>query len=331
MSEYKISKNDEIVVWAPSSPAPFLFPKRFKRAINALADRGYRNIRIGESCKKNLTYDIGFSKYLAEEFHSYLTNEDTKAIFFAVGGWTTSALFPFIDWELVRANKKVLVGYSDATSLLLACYAKAGMMGFHGPMVISEWGEYGGPWQYTVERLEEQLFSENLYIDLKPPYYWTEEKLWWDKEDLRKRSNSGRGEWRFFKKGKAEGVLIGGNLNTISFLLGTEYMPSLEGAILFFETEGYSPDKLLAYLMQLKFHGVFDDISGLIIGRHSNPVLASSGESSFEKILHNVFDEYNFPILVDVDLGHTEPMITLPIGGQALIESDHNLFRIYKN
>lgn len=331
MSEYKITKDDGIVVWAPSSPAPFLFPKRFKRAIDSLNAYGYRNIKIGESCRQNQFYNNDFAKILAEEFHSYLIDESIKSIFFAVGGWTTSTLFPYIDWELVRENKKVLVGYSDATSLLLACYAKSGMKSFHGPMVISEWGEHGGPWQYTVEKLEEQLCNESSYLDLKPPDYWTQERLWWDKEDFRKRRISGRGEWHFFKGGKTEGVLIGGNLNTISFLIGTEYMPSLKGAILFFETEGFSPDRLLAYLMQLRFHGVFNDICGLIIGRHSNPEVTSSGESSFRNVLHHMFDGYNFPILLDVDLGHTEPMITLPIGGIAMLDSKQNLFRIYKN
>ncbi|PFD34739.1 hypothetical protein CN285_25015 [Bacillus cereus] len=323
-----LKKDDKLVVWAPSSPAPFLFPNRFERALEALKTRGY-NIQVGESCKKNITYDLNFAKNLVEEFHQYLLDDEIKGIIFAVGGWTTIALLPYINWNLLKENPKPIIGYSDATALLLAAYKETGQKTFHGPMVISEWGEFNGPWEYSITNFENALFTKNTSFDLLPPKEWTQEVLWWDKEDGRRRLSNGKGEWRIFNHGKCEGILIGGNLNIISLMLGTKYMPSFKDKILFLETEGYSPDKFLAYLMQLQLHNVFNEIKGLIIGRHSNPISSSSGAESFDEILNYFFGKVDIPIMLDVDLGHTEPMVTLPIGGSAVIDTESKLLKVF--
>lgn len=323
----RLSKTDKIVIWAPSSSAPYLFPKRFKRALKHLEIRGY-NFIIGESCKREKKFELNSVVELAKEFHDYLRNDEIKGIFFATGGWSTIALFPYIDWDIVKSNPKVILGYSDATSLLLACYAKAGIKTYHGPMVISEWGEYGGPWEYTIQSLEKQLFDNCKYIDLQPPDEWTHESLYWDKEDNRRRIVNGLGKWKIYKEGSTEGILIGGNLNTLSLILGTEYMPTLKNNVLFIETENYSEEKFLAFMMQLEIHNVFKEISGLIIGRHANPITGDDSNSSMSKILDIIFRNKDFPIIIDVDLGHTEPMITLPIGGRIMINTRKNLIRV---
>ncbi|KQU24360.1 hypothetical protein ASG61_20800 [Bacillus sp. Leaf75] len=325
-----LKKNDKLVVWAPSSPAPFLFPTRFERALTQLKERGY-NIQVGESCTRNIDYKIDFFYKLADEFHHYLLNDKIKGIIFATGGWTTITLLDYINWEIVKEYPKPIIGYSDATALLLAVYSQTGQKTYHGPMVISEWGEYGGPWTYSSENFENILFTEQCEFNLVPAEEWTHEILWWDKDDHRKRLVSGKGGWRVFNPGKCEGILVGGNLNVISLMLGTNYMPSFRGKVLFIETESYSPDKFLAYLTQLKLHNVFNDIQGLIIGRHSNPIPSNSGFNSFEQILTLILNDIDdIPVLLDVDIGHTEPMLTIPIGGRVLIDTQSSLLRVFK-
>jgi muramoyltetrapeptide carboxypeptidase len=326
----QITKKDKIVVWAPSSPAPYLFPKRFERSLENLKKNGYINISIGDSCKKNIKYHKNFAMDMANEFHEYLLDDEIKAIIFAVGGWTTITILPFIDWEIVRDNPKPIVGYSDATALLLAINKKTNLQTFHGPMIIPEWGEDEGPWDYTKSNFESMLLTPSQELKLNPPEYWTQEILWWDKEDNRRRKASGKGAWRTYKHGYCNGELVGGNLNVMSLMLGSEYIPDFTDKILFLETEGYSPDKFLAFLTQLELNNVFNEINGLIIGRHSNPIAASSGATSFNEILDFMFQKYDFPIILDVDLGHTEPMITLPIGGHAHINTEKNVFSVGK-
>lgn len=325
----QLKKTDKIAVWAPSSPAPYLFPRRFERSLNELKKRGY-NVYVGDSCKKNISYQKEFAKDIVKEFHKFLLDDEIKAIIFAVGGWTTISLLEHIDWALVKEYPKPVIGYSDATALLLAINHLTGQETFHGPMIVPEWGEFNGPWDYSIYNFENLLFKNKTYLDLHAPKEWTQEILWWDKEDSRKRSITGDSDWISYKPGKCEGALVGGNLNVISLMLGTDFIPSFDNKILFIETEGFSPDKFLAYLLQLKLHRVFDQIKGLIIGRHSNPVASSSGSKSFNEILDYVFEEYNFPILLDVDLGHTEPMLTLPIGRKVLLNSSEKLIRILK-
>lgn len=316
-------EGSKIGIWTPSSSAPFLFPNRFKRALGALENFGFF-VETGNSCNYNQQYQPGFQQKLVDEFHDFIIRADIDAIVFSTGGWSSIALLPYINWELIKNNPKPIIGYSDATSFLLACYKMTGLVTFHGPMVISEWGEYESPWAYTINNFL-KVVNLNESLVLTPPEYWTQENLWWDKEDNRKRKVNGKSKWTFYREGYCKGTLIGGNLTTLSLLLNTTYFPDCKNSILFIETEGYSPDKFLAFMMQLKISGYLDVISGLIVGKHSNPLKTSSGNIDFNNILNIVLDK-EIPVLIDVDMGHTEPMITLPIGGEAIINSATNEF-----
>lgn len=313
-------------VWTPSSPAPFLFPIRYQRAISAIQKRGYSVIE-GASCAKKHEFSPNFDRELAKDFHCLLTNPKVDAILFSTGGHSTISVLPHINWELIKQYPKPVIGYSDATVFLLAYYKMTQIISFHGPMVISEWGEYGGPWEYTVKHFEQVLFSREC-IRLHPPDYWTDEQLRWDEEDTKRRLPKGKGKWRLIKTGKAIGKLIGGNLPTLSLLVGSPFFPDLTNCILFLEAHQLTPDHFYAYLMQLKLARKLDKICGLIIGRYAQPKPTSSGFQSFDQIVKIVFEHHQIPILVDVDIGHTEPMLTLPIGGLVKLDSENNDFSL---
>lgn len=322
-----LKRGSKVLIWAPASPGPYLYPRRFHRAIDALIQQGFE-VEISDSCKSNQDFEVDFAERLVGEFHSYLKRKDIDAIWYATGGWTTIALLPLIDWDLVRLHPKHIIGYSDATSLLLACYAKTDLVTFHGPMVIPEFGEQGGPWEYTVSNLWSVINRKDDFQTCIPPDTWTEEILWWDKEDHRRRKPTQKGEWRYFQNGYAEGIIVGGNLATLSLLLGTDYFPQNKDMILFIETQDFSPDQFLAYLSQLKISGVFDRTSGLIVGRHANSNATSNGIQSFDRMLTIALTDLDIPVLIDVDLGHTEPMLTIPIGAKVVLDSQEIGFTI---
>ena len=150
-----------------------------------------------------------------------------------------------------------------------------------------------------------------------PPETWTDELLLWDRNDDRRRRPRGKADWIGLIRGETEGPLAGGCLATIDLLCGTPYMPDLTGHVLFLEDEGISCDKLCAFLTSLKQRGILDNISGLIIGRISRPNLSDSPGYQLKTVARECLGNLGIPVAWGVDLGHTEPMLTLPIGIKA--------------
>lgn len=317
-----------IAIWCPSSPAPILFPTRFQRAVRNIQSNNFK-VMLGHSCSKLQRFDKNYKDSLTAELYTYLKNPRVDIILFATGGLTTATLLDVLDWDFIKKYPKPIIGYSDATSFLLAYNAKTGLECFHGPMLISEWGECGGLNSYSLEIFNSVI--SNLEVFLTPPRFWTEEFLFWDKEDIRPRIMKKNKGWFWYRNGVAEGKLVGGNLSTICLMQGTDFLPSFRNCILFLEEDSCTPDEMYAKLQSLKLSGVFEEISGLVIGKVANKKVSSSGLSDFNLIYHHIFKDYNFPILTEVDFGHTNPMITLPIGRIAVIDSDKKGILIKKN
>ncbi len=280
----KYSKRKKVAIWAPSSPAGYLFPKRLERSLKYISNILGMKIKLTPSCTINYEFNEEYLKKLANQFHELLNDDEVNIIIFLSGGWTTISLLRFIDWKLVKEKRKNIVGYSDATVFLLACLTKSELITHHGPMVISEFGEYGGCWKYTKDNFLNAICGYKSCV-MKAPNHWTDESLWWDKEDSRKRRITGAGDWKFLKKGAATGRLVGGNFNSMMLLIGTEYLRFEKNDILFIETNSYSPEKFLAFLTQLDYIGVFELISGMIVGRHSSTTCENYNTEKFNEII----------------------------------------------
>jgi muramoyltetrapeptide carboxypeptidase len=314
-------------VWTPSSPAPARFPRRLQRSLDALRARGFQP-RLARTATADDGLTAAAPKEIAADLHDLLDDPEIDAVICAVGGYTSLAVVPHIDFDRVAAARKPIIGYSDVTSVLWAVLARTGLITFHGPMVISEWGEFDGLHDVTYTGLTRVLDGRSDVAELREPGVWTDELLWWDAEDIRPRQLQ-PGGWRCLVSGAAEGWLLPGCASTASRLFGTPYLPDVAGAILCLEAVETGPEEFYGLLMQWSLSGSLDRIAGLVIGRHCRPPQRGR-EEAFDRVILAALAGRAMPVLVDVDFGHTEPRVTLPVGGLARLDATARTLTVFR-
>lgn len=307
-----IKQGDKIGIISPSSPITATCPNRYQRAKRFLSEKGFCLVE-GSLTGKSDFYRSGTIQARAQEINEFIHRPDIRCIISTIGGMNSNSLLPYIDYEALKRDPKIIIGYSDFTAILLAIYKKTGITTFYGPALVATFGEFEPFSQMSFSYFTEILHDDLQFpLSLKMPPIWTEERLDWESQD---RPKDGMGNnWVVLHKGIATGRLIGGNLNTIQGFFGTEYMPEIKkGDILFIEDSLKDAAEVERSFSLLKCAGVFDNISGLIYGKHELFDSLNSQRKAYE-IMMEVIGEPQIPILADVDCSHTHPMFTLPIG-----------------
>ncbi len=228
-----------------------------------------------------------------------------RAIIAVRGGYGTPRLLPLINYRLVKRNPKILVGYSDLTALQMALYKKTGMVSFSGPMAGVE-----------------------MFKSIDP---FTEEHFWKMITSTKKSGVVHNPDSRLLKsmgKGRASGVLIGGNLSLITSIAGTPYLPSFRNAILFFEEIGEECYRFDRMMNQLALAGIFGEAKGIVVGELTD-IKASDPERPFltvDEIVADHLSSLSKPILTGLVYGHVARKLTMPIGIRAVVDaSDRSL------
>ena len=312
MSLTRLEKGDLIAIYSPSTPATYTAPKRFTRAKAFLENKGFK-ILEGNLTGKEDFYRSGSIKERAEELNELIRNPEIKCIMSTIGGMNSNSLLPYLDYEAFIKNPKLMIGYSDVTAILLGIYAKTGITTFYGPALVPSFGEFepfvSVTYDYFKEMLEE---NQHLPYSVKKPLYWSDELINW--EAFTKDKELRKNDWICVNEGKVSGRLIGGNLNTMTGIWGSEYMPEIKkGDILFLEDSLKDAATVERSFSLLKINGVFDKISGLILGKHEQFNDKGTERKPYE-ILLEVLDGLDIPFLADFDCCHTHPMLTMPIG-----------------
>lgn len=231
------------------------------------------------------------------------------------GGYNTNSLLGELeDFQ----PQKPIVGFSDTTALLLALhkrFAKAPL--YYGPAAIT----FAKPirFAYTEHSLIQALTKQEGKFE--PSREVSTNADWWQRTPpkMEVRPNPG---WKVFRHGEATGKLLGGNLGVLLSLVGTPYLPSFEDCILFLEDdEVESPETLHRYFTQARQAGLFQNVRGVVFGRLPDAVTFSSQEH-WEMILAEGFPNQNIPILYDLDFGHTDPLLTFPLGAEGKLQTD---------
>lgn len=322
-----LRKGDKVGIVSPSS-AIKNFPQRLDRGIKALEDLGLKVV-LGRNAKNLQGYNAGTAEERADDINDFFKDNEIKAIICSTGGETANSVLPFLDFELIKNNPKIFCGFSDVTTLNLAINRITGLITFNGPTVLPTFGEFGGVNSFTLEHFRKAVFVNTPIGFLNNPAEYTEEILWWDKEDNRRRQMKPASPYEFITPGCATGKIIGGNFIILCTLIGTKYFPELEDAILFLEDEGETTSSVERRLTQLEQVGVFNHIKGLIFGRPFN--FKESDDRTLKDILTEFGSKYDLPVVFNLDCGHTSPMITLPIGVRAEMDSNKNTINILES
>ncbi len=246
----------------------------------------------------------GSDEQRLEDLHAMFADKSIDGILCIRGGNGASRLLPHIDYELIRNNPKVLLGYSDITALILAFYHKVGLVSFHGMVGISTWTNY------TAGLFKDQ-FLENKLAVFENPAKSTSEII--QHKDRIKTITSG----------VAEGVMIGGNLTLLSGLCGTPYLPDFKDAILFLEEIDEQTERVDRMFCQLMNAGILQQIKGFIFGKCTNCGPGGGyGALTLEQILNDYIKPLGIPAYSGAMIGHITDQFVMPVGVRARMNAD---------
>ncbi|MBQ8448012.1 MAG: LD-carboxypeptidase [Clostridia bacterium] len=301
-----------IGVFSPSSPISVTVPSRYNRGKEYLENKGFKVIN-GNLFGKSDFYRSGNIKARADEFNQLMYNEDVQILMSAIGGFNTNSILPYIDYEYLKNHPKIIIGYSDVTALLLGIYAKTGLVTFYGPALAASFGEFPPFVDMTFESFKSIVCgTEKVPYDYKIFPIWTDEFINWKQQTGSKKERAN--ECVCVNPGRSRGRLIGGNLNTMQGILGTEYMPEIrKGDIFLLEDSCKDASTIERTFSMLKLSGVFDKVGGIILGKHERFNDNGTGRAPYE-ILNEVLNGCEVPFLAEFDCCHTHPMFTMPIG-----------------
>lgn len=309
----KLKRGDKVRVVAPAQSLSMpLISEEIKRiAIKRFESLGLK-VSFGKHVNEIDEFNSSSIQSRIEDLYEAFKDNSIKLIISAIGGFNSNQLLRYLDYKLIKSNPKIFCGFSDITALANAIYAKTGLITYIGPHFVS-FGEKRG-FEYTLEYFKKCFFSEDPF-EIKNSEKWSDDKWMINQENRKFYQNEG---YWLINEGEAVGKIIGGNLSTLNLLQGTEFMPSLEGAILFLEDDELSSPPIFDRDLQSLIHQPeFKKVKGLVIGRFQ--LKSKMTKELLEKIIKTKKELNKIPVIANVDFGHTTPLITFPIGGKAKI------------
>ncbi len=293
----RLQPGDTIGIVTPASP---MIPERLAKGIAYLQARGYRVVE-GQHVHAQRGYLAGTDRQRAEDLNRMFADPEVKAIICSRGGYGVSRLLDDIDYQALRQHPKIFVGYSDLTALQLAIWQRIGLVTFSGPMVAVEMGK--GIHPFTEEHFWRTVTSDDLFGPLPHP----------EGESL-----------QCVRPGKARGRLLGGCFSLIAPLLGTPFMPDLEGTILVLEDIDEEVYRIDRYFAQFRSAGILDHIAGLVFGTFINwqPSEPDKPYLTLEQVIEDYVSERPIPVATGLAYGHGEAKVTLPLGVEAELDAD---------
>lgn len=291
----KLKKGDTIGIICPSSA---IETERIKECFQAMENLGYK-VKAADNLDVNYGgYMAGSGKVRGEWINKMFVDPQVKAIFCVRGGDGGSRAMEYVDFNLIRNNPKIFVGYSDVTSLHLGITQNCDLVTFHGPMVSSN----------IVDDFDDET-RESLYASINAD------------EDYRLRNPEGL-DVKVLKEGKATGRLTGGNLSLLSASIGTPYEVDTKGKILFIEEVCEPMSKIEKWTYHLRNAGKLKDCSGIILGQFTKITNDECPAYDVNACLVDIFDGLDIPVMYNIQSGHGWPMMTLPMGALCTMDTE---------
>ncbi len=272
----------------------------------------------------------------AEDLMAAFADPSIKAVFSCIGGNESVRILPFIDFEIIRNNPKIFIGYSDSTVTHFICL-KAKLSSFYGVSILAELAENVKVFDYTVYWLKKVLFDSSPIGLINAADQWTGEYLDWTESNrlVQKKMVTNRGYDFLQGSGVARGRLIGGCIEVLEMIKGTTLWPDHEyfkDAILFFESseEMPAPTYIEYWLRNYGSQGILQQAKAIVFGKPYKEKYYEDYKSSIQKVLAELGLE-NLPVMYNASFGHNEPMICIPYGAMAEVNCNDRTFSILES
>ncbi|MEP7205070.1 MAG: S66 peptidase family protein [Candidatus Saccharibacteria bacterium] len=316
----KLHAGDEVRVISPARSLAIISKETQEIANGRFKELGLK-LSFGRHVNENDDFSSSSVASRVEDFHEAFADPKVKGILTVVGGFNSNQLLRDIDWALVRNNPKVFCGFSDITALNNSILAKTGLVTYSG-IHYSTFG-MESYFDYCLEYFKKCVMSD-APINVVQSSEWTDD-LWFLDQAMRKPfPNEG---WLVINEGQAKGGIRGGNLCTFNLLQGTEYMPDLQDTVLFLEDDEESlPHHFDRNLVSLIQQPNFSGVKAIVIGRFQ---LASKMTTELLRQMIKTKKELaQLPVIANVDFGHTNTIITYPLGGEVELVAELHKPRI---
>ena len=273
----------------------------------------------------------------AKDLMDAFSDKTIKGIFGAIGGDDTIRILPYIDFDVIKNNPKIFMGYSDTTANHFMMN-KAGLVSYYGPSVMCEFGMYTKMFDYTREAVENILFKDSTNLEIKSSPVWSDDFIPWGIENVNKELKTKKEEHGYEVlqgSGVVEGALLGGCLDVFPMVLETCIWPTLDewkDKILLIETseEDPMPNYVLYYLRNLGIQGIFDVIKGIVVGKPHNEKYYEEYKESIKKALKE-FNHEALPVLYNINVGHADPIGILPLGTKIRVDYDNKTITLIES
>jgi muramoyltetrapeptide carboxypeptidase len=261
-------------------------------------------MKTGKHLLDRYGYLAGSDEARASDINEMFSDPGVTALLTLRGGWGCNRLLDLLDYKTIASNPKILMGYSDITSLLLAMNAKTGLVTFHGPVGTSTWNEY------STAYVRKLLFNAEIFGMENP-------------RELGDNLTHTKDRILTINGGIARGKLLGGNLSVLTAMVGSQYLPDFKNNILFLEEVGEDIYRVDRMLTQLKLAGILDEISGFVFGKCTNCGPGKGyGSLTLEELLDDHIKPLGIPAWYGAMIGHIENKFTIPLGIDTEINAD---------
>lgn len=260
-------------------------------------------------------YLAGKDQDRAKDINEFFADSNIDILLPIRGGWGCARILPYLDYDLIKNNPKIIIGFSDLTALLMAIYTQSGLVTFHGPNGMTSWRTT------QVNSFKKALFTEEKIIFKNQRDGDDDNRLMQVKNRI-----------QTITSGIARGKIIGGNLSVLSGIIGSPYVPNFNNHILFIEDVGEDIYRIDRMITHLKVAGILDTISGFIFGECTN-CLPSGGYASLtlEEVLNDHIKPLGIPAWMGAKIGHIEPILTFPMGVEVEINADTGTINYFES
>lgn len=304
----RLKAGDKLGIIAPGS---YISEEELQDSIKNLNQLGF-DTTYSDKILLQSGYFAGTDEDRADDLMEKFSDKSVKGIVCARGGYGCSRILPMLDYNVIRKNPKVLIGYSDVTALLYGIYEKAGLVSFHGPVGTSTFNDY------SVDNFKRVLMEP-------------------ERTALFTNSTSGTDENTYgvttIVKGKGKGRFVGGNLSIIVSLIGTKYDVDYSNKIVFIEEVGEEPYRVDRMLTQMIESGKFKHAAGIMMGifrkcEVKNDSDLTSKSFTLMEVLKDRLSNLKIPVVYGMSFGHVTDKFTIPFGALAELDADKQTFTL---